>query len=694
MPTGYFFFSRRCAEGIMERSFVARLSVVRYFPFLILLQRRAIIGLWLALLAVAPSLAAMGLTFHVDDMTSPAFQAREITVSLQGAALEVRVGRLRIHGHRWRQVRLSCPRVQIGKEEIACPHGVLTGIGRWPLSFYYWPRQRRFVLRLAPLPRESWRLAAHWKRHGWAGRLTVVHGRLRRWARWLPTRLPKMTAGTVDGVFTVSGGSGLTALHGTARFNGVAFSDASGLHAGDKLGGKLRFAAQRRGKAWRWTANADWRKVEVFWQPLYFAHGGQQVQASGRLANGLLQIDDGTIRLADVGAVAIGGVWPLGGKRPRVFSVRAHNVDLAGAYKILLQPFLANGVLGALRVSGRADAVWRYANGATQEFDLDVRHGAIADRRQRFAVHGIDADAPWSRTMQRQGRLRLAGGQLLHLAVGPVSAPFAMQGWNFSASRVEAPLLDGKLVIDGFQANKRADGWSWRFHGELTPISMKRLSHALSLAPMHGALAGVIPDVRYQDRRLTVDGALLFNVFDGTAVVKRLTLLDPLGLAPRLTADVDMRNLDLNLLTRTFAFGHITGRIDAQVSHLVLSDWRPVQFDAVVRSSAGDYPKRISQKAVENISALGGAGAAAAIQRSFLRFFDTFGYDKIGLSCVLRQGVCRMGGVANTPHGYIIVKGGGIPAITVIGYNRAVGWDELLNRLRRITQGNLQPVVR
>jgi len=54
-----------------------------------------------------------------------------------------------------------------------------------------------------------------------------------------------------------------------------------------------------------------------------------------------------------------------------------------------------------------------------------------------------------------------------------------------------------------------------------------------------------------------------------------------------------------------------------------------------------------------------------------------------------------MGGVDNGNGGtYAIIKGGGIPAITVMGYNRAVSWDELITRLKRVTQGNMQAVVK
>jgi hypothetical protein len=142
-------------------------------------------------------------------------------------------------------------------------------------------------------------------------------------------------------------------------------------------------------------------------------------------------------------------------------------------------------------------------------------------------------------------------------------------------------------------------------------------------------------------------------------------------------------------VTKTFSFGKITGRIDADIQALEFVSWEPVRFNARIASSPGDYPRRISQAAVQNITALGGAGAAAAIQRSFLRFFETFGYSALGWSCRLELDVCQMGGIENVPQGYVIVKGGGIPAITVLGYNRNVSWRELLARLRRVTEGNV-----
>jgi hypothetical protein len=91
---------------------------------------------------------------------------------------------------------------------------------------------------------------------------------------------------------------------------------------------------------------------------------------------------------------------------------------------------------------------------------------------------------------------------------------------------------------------------------------------------------------------------------------------------------------------------------------------------------------------------LGGEGAAAALQRTFLRFFKEFNYEKIGLSCQLRGDVCKMGGVESTPTGYIIVKGKGAPSVTVNGYTEYVSLTDLIARLKRITDRNTKMIVK
>src|SRR5262249_1605516 len=157
-----------------------------------------------------------------------------------------------------------------------------------------------------------------------------------------------------------------------------------------------------------------------------------------------------------------------------------------------------------------------------------------------------------------------------------------------------------------------------------------------------------IPGVTYRDRVLAMQGDLVANVFDGTILGSHLRLTDPWGPWPRLNADVTARHLDLDLVTHTFTIGSITGRMDADIKGLTLFAWSAVGVDARLQTSPADRSRHlISQRAVTSISNVGGGGGgvAAALQSGFLKFFDQFHYDRIGIRCQLRDEVCLMSGI-------------------------------------------------
>ena len=166
----------------------------------------------------------------------------------------------------------------------------------------------------------------------------------------------------------------------------------------------------------------------------------------------------------------------------------------------------------------------------------------------------------------------------------------------------------------------------------------------------------------------------------------------PAGVLPRLRADLAVRGIDLEVLTRALSFGSIEGRLDGDVKGLVLENWQPVAFDAVLRTPENDGSRhRISQRAVDNLASLGGANAV--LSSTFLRIFKEFSYHSLGLSCRLQAGVCTMGGVERAERGYYIVRGGGMPPrVDVIGFNPRVDWATLLERLRPVAASK-GPVV-
>ena len=109
-------------------------------------------------------------------------------------------------------------------------------------------------------------------------------------------------------------------------------------------------------------------------------------------------------------------------------------------------------------------------------------------------------------------------------------------------------------------------------------------------------------------------------------------------------------------------------------------------IDARFATPADDTSRhRISQKAVDNLSSIGGGGVGGALSSGMLRFFEDFPYDRLGISCRLRNGICEMGGVAPAENGYYIVKGRFLPPrLNIIGYADRVNWRQLVSQVTAV----------
>ncbi len=627
------------------------------------------------LLSLSSITGAAEFSLSVADIAAPDFTARGIALTLpENGSADLRIAELKVQQRSLRNVSLHCANFALSTASMSCHGGSLAQLPGMALEFDY-----RFDT-------GNWQASAA---------LHNVPGK--QLAAFLPAAMPQPTQGKLDGTLRIGGSaSGMDAFNADLQLAEVGFSDASGLHAAEKLRGTIRFTAARKAALWTWQGDVAWQSGDLFWQPLYLSGSvSRSLSAAGSFDGAFLRVEQAAIEQAEAGRVQLAALWDMKRGALAECTVRGANLALEKLFADYIRPFLGEGALAESSLYGHADAEWQYRDGATQSLHLVLRDAGIADAQRRFALLGVNSDIDWQADAPRTASIAFAGGALLGVPLGSGQWQVEMRGLEFGVAQGVLPVFDGHLELRDFRLLRKDAGWRWQFAAALGNISMEQFSQAAGWPKMLGTLAGSIPLVSYDGDEINVDGTLLFNVFDGTVAATQLKLADPFGRAPHLSGNLSMRELDLDLLTRTFSFGSMQGRIDADVNNLELQGWQPARFDARLSSSAGNYPRKISQKAVQNISALGGAGAAAAIQRSYLRFFENFGYDRIGWSCVLRNGVCAMGGVGNGKGGaYAIVKGGGIPAITVMGYNRSVSWDELITRLKRVTQGNMQAVVK
>lgn len=370
-------------------------------------------------------------------------------------------------------------------------------------------------------------------------------------------------------------------------------------------------------------------------------------------------------------------------------SLRVETLDLARAWPLGPESLAARAGWPDLAVGGRVSGGVDWYFDRAPKIELAWRAVNVEDPAGRVRVRGLE------------GRLEV-GAENERLEAGFDAAtlyrlPLDASRWVLAGrdgriglqEPLRIPLLDGAIRIDRLTIDRGESGPpSIDLDAAIEPLDLARLTGTLGLPRFGGSLSGRVPGVRLDGETLRVAGGLDLELFSGQARITGLSIERPFGTLPALSGSLEFQRLDLAPLTSAFEFGAMQGELSGYVTGLRLLDWQPVAFDAWLATERDTRkPRRISQRAVDQIARLGGGGAAA-LSAPILRLFDEFAYTRIGLGCRLAANVCTMRGVREIEGGgYMIVDGRGIPRLNVVGFRREVDWPVLLAQLKAATQG-------
>ncbi len=608
-------------------------------------------------------------------------------------------------------VTIDCSRGVIESRRIACEAGKVMlpdsqlDDANMGMSFEFDPVSGRLSGKLdgVAVAGGSLDLQFRFEAESWDARLKArgLHGQslTALWPDFEPLLAGWSLAGRLDLEAEFSGrGDRLGSAGWQGRLSDLSLGDPSGAYAGEGLAFALDGQLAASTEGWRVETGLSLERGELLTPVCYLDAAAHPLQLEARfgLASGFkrLRLDD--VRLRQPGLLDLQLEAELSLAEQTSFErlkLQLAPLPAGELYRELLQPVLAGTPWGRFEMDGEIDLALDLQDGAPslelglKGFSLDDMPNDDAVRR--MGLYDVNGRLYWRRSgSAERSRLSWQSGHLLeHIDIGPGQIEFQSSGKGLKLNRqARIPLLDGALVVDRLElADLGSASQSLQFDGFIEPISMAALSQALGWIPLSGKLSGMLPGLKYEQGLLSVDGVLLVRIFDGDILIKHLKTRDLFGVYPQLSADIELHNLDLESLTHTFSFGRITGRLDGYVRELRMEDWSPVAFDARFFTPEGDDSRhRISQKAVDNISNLGGAGMSGALARSFMRFFEEFGYKRIGIGCRLSNGVCDMVGAGPAKQGYYLVEGSGIPRIDIIGFNTTADWSSLVEQLKQI----------
>ena len=626
----------------------------------------------------------------------------EIDLSLAADYVQLPGGNARL-----KHFSLACTRTQLGATDWRCDRGVIQFELQGDLLATNFQLTRtgntyRFELPGVELEGLSLRVHAEHTNGSWLMGLRALSTDLGALAQLIPTAPlvgVELFAGAATLELDLEGDQSSLDGSGTLELEDLAFSDASGLRAGEGIAVVIQASFSRQAPEWSFDSRLRLDRGELVVDNFYLlAHGpprrvhaaGVWDEASDRLRLEQFEVDH-------PGVLALSGSLDVGLGTPPIlngFSVQMPRSSLSLLYHHYLKSLALGGALESIEVDGELglDIQWGQPGGNLAHISMHQIN--VEDESDNFAVYGLNGELNWSATgISAPTRLRWSGGSVYTLTVGGggLRGKFHPEGFRLSRP-ISIPVLDGELNVEDFELEGLGGSPVWRMSGGLTPVSMETLCHALGWPSFSGTLAGSVPGVRYEDGEITTNGAMVMRVFDGEVLIRDLRLTRAFDVVPELRANVDMWRLDLEQLTRAFSFGNIEGKLDGRIHGLVLQDWKPVAFDAAFATPEKDKSRhRISQNAVDSLARVGGGGGA--LSATFLSFLEEFSYDRLGLSCRLRNGVCAMGGVEAAERGYYIVKGGGFPPrIDVLGFNDRVAWKVLVERLQNIANSQA-PII-
>lgn len=498
------------------------------------------------------------------------------------------------------------------------------------------------------------------------------------WRRWLGRRLdwtPERLEGELSGDLRWDGAS----LSGHVNATGVGFDTTDGRRAAAGLG----FSAQLNSRPdWRLTLDA--KQGEVLWDELYVAlpAAGLKLQAAREVAGWRLEavesgVFEARLALAD-------------GAAPN-WRIDASVADLARWHERYLRSYFEARAWTALAPEGSMQ--FSASGAAAQPRELTLQASLAMLGLAAMSAEGIELDAHWRAAGSGHLKLSSSAAYWSGISIAPWSLAARQNGDDWSLEQpLQLALLGGTASVTQLDLSLAERPWQAQAALRIDDVDLAALMQALGWIALPGRLSADFPGARIEPQSLQLEGGAEVAAFGGRVELGAISIERPLGPAPAIAGGFEFSGLDLAGVTAAFGFGEIEGELDGYVRGLRLLSGKPVAFDAWLASSEKYRgPKLISQRAVDNLSAVGG-GPGGAMSRSFLRVFERFRYDAIGLGCKLEKGSCLMRGLERANGGFLIVRGASLPRITVMGHATRVNWTSLVARLVAATEGG-GPVV-
>lgn len=424
-----------------------------------------------------------------------------------------------------------------------------------------------------------------------------------------------------------------------------------------------------------------------------------------------LELRRAILRLTRIGNVEVSGVIERVFQAPTLrLQVRSGDFLPGGFFDFFLRDTFSRQypLLEKLTINGRM-SFQAQLRGALEalaaEGELSLQAGELRAKANDWQIGPIALVLPFqidladikqpSSTAATSGTLVIERARFAGQSVAPIKTTISLSNNSLRFLQpLTVKLFGGEIVIGQLVwPNLLHDPRRVSFSADLKRLQLDAMTETLNWPRFSGILTGSIPEVQSVDHLLRTRGEIQAEVFGGRVSVGKLEVEEPFSSLASIRLDAKVDGIELEQLSKTFAFGRISGILEGSVQDLVITDGQPAEMRADFRSVDRGAEQRISVEALDKITVLSSGESAGALYSGLAGLFDSFRYSKLGFKATLKNDRLTLRGVESDGNKELLVVGSLIPpTVNIISHTQNIAFSELMRRLERIKSD--KPVVK
>jgi hypothetical protein len=497
--------------------------------------------------------------------------------------------------------------------------------------------------------------------------------------------------------------------NGRLSFHGLKLENPSLSLTGEGLTPDLRFsgvyAVPDRRLSFSLSLLLD--HGEVLWREIYhdWSAGSLRTEIKGVLmpADRQVLIQEAGLSIEPFGRLQASG--SLRGRAPLSFDLQVSGaLPDPSAVLSLLSGRPGNGA-GPLSFGGDWSAECRLKKGGglfSAAGNVAVQNGRVEESQALILLSGLDARLPFHIVMgsadagggvpdvSEAGHIRALEFRTPFLTISPFSAEVKGGANSWLLEPISFDAWGGRAIIG--RSRFSFDPGPGQFRGRsslsLSDGMIERLIPLSDGFNLSGRVSLDLPSVEITLQEISTEGEAMAKVFSGEVVARRLRIERPLSRGRVIAGDIVFSGLDLEKMTDTLPFGRVTGIVDGEINDLAFSYGQPERFDLRLESvKKRGIKQTFSLKAVDDLTILSQGAGPVPSQAFFLRFVPAFPYEKLGISCSLRNDVFTLHGLIREQGIEYLVRRAWPFGINIINRDpsRQISFKDMVGRLKRIS---------